>query len=407
MSSISNTLPARRLLSPLLFRKGRHVAGLLCASALSLAAVGGSAMAAPEPTATVTDWGKMPDGQTVQMITLHNDHGVTARILTYGATIQSVDTPDRAGKEQDIALGFPNLQDYLKYNDDAFFGAVLGRVANRIAGGSFQLEGKTYHLPTNQAPNTLHGGPVSFKDKLWTIAGVGHDANGAWVTLRLVSPDGDQGFPGELTTLATYKLNNDDDLSLNFKATTNAPTIVNLATHNYWNLNGEGSGSDEPEILQIFANRYIPTNDLSIPTGKLAPVEGTPFDFRQPHRVGERLRSPDPQMSVPRGYDKCWVIDGPYGNGHKVRLAAKLIDPRSGRVMEVLTNLPGMQFYTTNNILGNYVGPSGRTYRQTDALAFEPEFFPDSPNQPAFPSIELKPGQTYDFTTVFHFSTEK
>lgn len=386
--------------------KRRWLLSVSALSVLSLAVVsGGKAFAAPQ--VAVSDWGKMPDGKAVQMITLSNDHGVKARIITYGATIQSVDTPDSSGKSQDIALGFPTLADYLKYNDDAFFGAVLGRVANRIADGRFTLEGKTYHTPTNQAPNTLHGGPVSFKDKLWSIADVGHDANGAWVKLRLVSPDGDQGFPGELTTVATYKLNDADDFSLNFKATTNAPTIVNLATHNYWNLNGEGSGNDEPEILQIFASRYIPTNDISIPTGQIAPIDGTPFDFRKPHAVGEQLRSADPQMTAPRGYDKCWVIDGPYGAGKKVRLAAKVTDPRSGRVMEVLTNMPGMQFYTSNSIDGRYVGPAGKTYRQTDALAFEPEFFPNSPNQPNFPSIELKPGQTYDYTTVFHFSTVK
>lgn len=375
---------------------------LLSFSALAVgASLSGAAYARPQ--VDVSTMSKLPDGKVVKVITLTNDHGIKVKILSYGGIIQSVEVPDRQGKTANVALGFPTLEGYVAHNDDPHFGAILGRVANRISNGTFTLEGKTYHTSINNPPYTLHGGAEGFDRKLWTIDGTGHDRSGAYVTLRLVSPDGDQGFPGTLTTKATYRLSSDDSLSLSFKAKTTAPTVVNLSTHNYWNLNGEGSGTIEPEIVQIFSDRYVATDKNSIPNGEFPSVENSPFDFRTPHAVGERLRSGDPQMTAPRGYDKCFILRGESSSG-EMQLAARVHDPRSGRVMDVSTNQPGLQFYSSNSIDGRYVGPSGQTYRQGDALAIEPEHYPDSPNHPSFPSIELKPGQTYSYAMSFHFS---
>lgn len=375
---------------------------LLSFSALALgASLSGAAYA--HPRVQVSTVSTLPNGKAVKAVTLTNDHGLKVRVLTYGGILQSVEVPDRQGKVENVALGFPTVEGYAANNADPHFGGILGRVANRINNASFTLEGKQYHTSVNNPPYTLHGGAESFDRKLWVIDDTGHNRKGAYVTLRLVSPDGDQGFPGKLTTKATYSLSADDSLTLSFKAKTSAPTVVNLSTHNYWNLNGEGSGTVEPEIVQIFADRYVQTDQNSIPTGQFASVDNSPFDFRTPHTVGERLRSNDPQMLGPRGYDKCLIINGE-SESHEMRLAARVQDPRSGRMMEITTNQPGMQFYSSNSIDGRYVGPSGNTYRQGDALAFEPEHFPDSPNQPNFPSVELKPGQTYRSAMTFHFS---
>lgn len=382
-----------------LFSASALAMGVLAASAMS----SGPARAAPK--AQTEDWGRLPTGQQVRAVTLSNDHAMRVRILSYGGILQSVEVPDRNGKVEDVTLGFPSLEGYVSHNADPHFGAILGRVANRVAHGTFSIGGTTYHLPTNDGPNTLHGGPDSFDRKIWEIVDTGSDQSGAHVTLRMTSPDGDEGFPGNLTTIATYTLDQDNNLELRLQAKTDAPTVLNLSTHAYWNLNGEGSGTIEPEILQIFADNYTPTDALSIPTGKIEPVSGTAFDFRKPRVIGEFLRSNDPQMLWPRGYDKNWVLNST--SGAVPRLAVRLSDPRSGRVMEILTTQPGLQFYTSNSLDGRYVGPAGRAYRQGDAVAFEPQHFPDSPNQPDFPSVELKPGQGYDYMTVFHFSTEK
>lgn len=380
-------------------------AWLLSATALALS-VPLSSGAFAHPKAHVESWGHLDDGRKVKAITLRNDHGISATLLSYGAIIHAVNVPDRRGRIENIALGFPNLAGYIKHNNDPHFGAALGRVANRIANASFTLEGKTYHISANNAPNTLHGGAEGFDRKLWSIERTGEDADGAYVVLKLVSPDGDQGFPGALTTYATYRLGNDDTLSLNFKAQTDAPTVVNLSTHNYWNLNGEGSGGVEPEEVQIFADHFVQTDENSIPTGIFTPVEGTAFDFRHPHTVGERLRSREPQMAFGMGYDKCYVLNAPSKAGGEEHLAARVSDPRSGRVLDISTNMPGLQFYTANHIYGTYYGTAGKAYRQGDALAFEPEFYPNSPNQGNFPSIELKPGQSYDYSMSFHFTHE-
>lgn len=369
----------------------------------SLLIPGASTVAYAAPSLMVKNWGQMESGEQVKAVTLSNDHHIKVTLLTYGGIIQSVETPDHHGRTANIALGFPNLKDYVDYNNAPFFGAVLGRVANRIAAGTFTLEGKTYHVPLNDGVNVNHGGTESFTRKVWSIDNVGQDEKGAHVRLKLVSPDGDQGFPGTLTTTVTYALNNDDTLSIHYQAQTDAPTIINLSTHNYWNLNGEGSGSIEPEILQINADQYVETDEASLPTGKLVNVEDTAFDFNKPHEIGQQLRSNDPQMLWPRGYDKCWVLKGAAIPG-KIRLNARLSDPRSGRVLEISSDQPGMQFYTSNSLDGRLVGPSGKAYRQGDAVAFEPEHFPDSIHHPEFPTTELKPGEVYDHMTVFRFS---
>ncbi|GLQ63086.1 MULTISPECIES: aldose epimerase family protein [Gluconobacter] len=358
------------------------------------------------PTALSQPWGNTPDGKPVRIVTLKNDHNVTVRVITYGGIIQSVETPDRNGHPQDIVLGFGDLKGYTvdSAKGGLFFGAIIGRYANRLAGGSFPVDGKIYHTDITAAPNALHGGKKGFDKNVWTLEKTGVSASGSYVTLKLVSPNGDQGFPGTLTTHVTYTLGNDNALSLHYVATTDAPTVLNLTNHSYWNLNGEGSGSIEPEILQINADSYTPTDSTSIPTGQLAPVAGTPLDFSKPTEVGARLRSNDIQMMYARGYDMNWVVNGAYGQAP--RLAGKVYDPRSGRSMEVLTNQPGLQVYTSNSLDGGYAGISGHAYRQTDAIAFEAEHYPDSPNHPSFPTTELKPGQTFDYTTTFKFSNQ-
>lgn len=250
----------------------------------------------------------------------------------------------------------------------------------------------------------MHGGKIGFDKKVWTLSGHHADDKAAYASLTLVSPDGDEGFPGKLTTKVTYSLDNTNALTLHYQATTDAPTVLNLTNHTYWNLNGEGSGSITPEILQIEAERYTPTDETSIPTGEVASVAGTPLDFTKPHVIGDRLRDSFPQMMYARGYDQNWVINGPAGQDP--RLAAHIYDPRSGRAMEVLTNQPGLQVYTSNSLDGGYAGVSGKAYRQTDAIAFEAEHYPDSPNHPSFPTTELRPGQTFDYTTLYRFSSK-
>ena len=373
-------------------------------SVMALAGLmGGAAQAAP--AVTVQSWGKTPAGQDVKIITLTNDHAMTVRVITYGGVIQSVEAPDRAGHVQDLVLGFGTLDGYTKDSAEGglFFGAIIGRYANRLAHGTFTVDGKSYHTDLTDPPNALHGGKIGFDKHVWTLVDTKKTDKSASVTLRLVSPNGDQGFPGTLTTDVTYTLDENNALSLHYQATTDAPTVLNLTNHSYWNLNGEGSGSVENEVMQIKAERYTPTDGTSIPTGELAPVAGTPLDFRKPTRIGDRLRSDFPQMLIARGYDHNWIVDGAYGKAP--RSAAVIFDPASGRTLEVSTNQPGLQVYTSNSLTGKYAGISHRAYRQTDALALEAEHFPDSPNHPSFPSTELRPGQKFDYTTTFKLGT--
>jgi len=358
-----------------------------------------SALAA---TATTSDFGRLQNGETVQAITLANSHGVKAKILAFGATLQSLIVPDRNGHPADVVLGFDDLDGYV--HQTAHFGASVGRYANRIANGQFTLDGKTYQLAKNDGPNALHGGVMGFEKHLWKINSVKSGPT-ASVSMTYVSPDGDEGYPGTLTTTATYSLNEKNELILEYRATTDKPTIVNLTNHSYFNLAGEGSNHPiTEEWLTIPANSITPVNATLIPTGAFRPVAGTPFDFRTPHIIGERIRDGrDEQLAKGHGYDHNFVVTkAPTADLH---LMARVEDPFSGRVMEMLSNQPGVQFYSGNFLNAAIAGKNGHLYRQGDALALEPQVFPDTPNQPKLGSARLDPGQVYVDRIVYRFST--
>lgn len=343
----------------------------------------------------------LPDGRVVEAITL-TDGRLTVRIITWGAGIQSMLVPDRSGKLADVALGYPDLAGYLAKSE--YFGVIVGRVANRIAGGKFTLDGKAYQVPVNNGPNSLHGGTTGFDKRVWTVRDVRQGATPS-VTLTLVSPDGDQGYPGTVTATATYTLSAPGTLAIAYTATTDRPTVVNLSNHAYWNLAGEGSpGGAMGHLLTIPAEHYLPTDATAIPTGEIRPVAGTVFDFRKPTAVGSRVRdASDEQIVFGKGYDHNWVIDRTVASAP--RLVARVEEPVSGRVLEVLSNQPGIQFYSGNFLDAVIVGKAGRLYRQGDAIVLEPQMFPDTPNRPAFGSVRLEPGQTYRNDIVFRFST--
>jgi len=358
-----------------------------------------SALAA---TATTSDFGRLQNGETVQAITLANSHGMKAKILAFGATLQSLIVPDRNGHPADVVLGFDDLDGYV--HQTAHFGASVGRYANRIANGQFTLDGKTYQLAKNDGPNALHGGVMGFEKHLWKINSVKSGPT-ASVSMTYVSPDGDEGYPGTLTTTATYSLNEKNELILEYRATTDKPTIVNLTNHSYFNLAGEGSNHPiTEEWLTIPANSITPVNATLIPTGAFRPVAGTPFDFRTPHIIGERIRDGrDEQLAKGHGYDHNFVVTkAPTADLH---LMARVEDPFSGRVMEMLSNQPGVQFYSGNFLNAAIAGKNGHLYRQGDALALEPQVFPDTPNQPKLGSARLDPGQVYVDRIVYRFST--
>lgn len=347
-------------------------------------------------------FGTMPDGRAVEAVTLTNKAGVTVKLITLGAAIQSVLVPDRDGELADVALGYPTLDGYLAKSE--YFGATVGRVANRIARGRFVLDGKTYEIPVNNGPNSLHGGSRGFDKVVWEIVKVSGGASPS-VTFRYISPDGDQGYPGKLITTATYALGEDNALSVDYRAQTDRVTVVNLSNHAYWNLAGEGAASGAMDhLLTIHADEYSPTDATAIPTGEFRKVEGTVFDFRKPTAVGARVRdASDEQIVFGRGYDHNWVISRK--RSAKPRPVARVEDPVSGRVLEVLSDQPGVQFYSGNFFDGTVVGKSGRIYRMGDAVVLEPQMFPDTPNRPEFGSVRLKPEQTYRNTIVFKFST--
>jgi aldose 1-epimerase len=357
---------------------------------------------------SVEPFGTAPDGTPVERWTLTNGD-MTLRVLTYGGVIQTLEVPDADGEVENVVLGFDDLAGYVS-DDDPYFGSLIGRYGNRIAGGTFTLDGTTYQLPLNNGPNTLHGGPDGFDDRVWTATDVGNDDVAA-LRLELVSPDGDQGFPGTLTTNVTYALDADSRLAVHYEATTDAPTVVNLTQHTYWNLAGEGSGDIYDHLLQIDASAYTPVDETLIPTGEIAPVAGTPFDFREPTAIGARIRENDQQLLFGQGYDHNWALDRTDNGAREgsdsedaLEEAAVLRDPGSGRSLTISTTEPGLQFYSGNFLDGTLVGTSGRIYRQGDGLALETQHFPDSPNQPAFPSTVLRPGEVYDSTTVFALS---
>ena len=337
-------------------------------------------------------FGRTQDGREVLRVVLRSDVAEIA-VLSFGATVQSVRVPDAEGGVDDVVLGFDDLRGYL--GPHPYFGSVIGRYANRIARGRFQLDGEEHQVPVNNGPNALHGGTEGFDHRLWDLV----DDDDASVTLRLVSPDGDMGFPGRLEAEVSYRLSG-GDLQLEYRATTDRPTVVNLTNHAYWNLSC--SGTAEGHEVQVAANRYTPVDADLVPTGELAPVEGTAFDFRSARPLGERVRDGDEQLLRAQGYDHNLVLDGESGT---LRPVAHVRDPRTGRTLEVSTDQPGVQLYSGNFLDGTLVGKGGRTYRQGDALCLETQHFPDSPNRPEFPSTVLRPGETYRTTTVYRFGT--
>lgn len=366
-------------------------------SALSLAIL--CASCSRSPSIPVSDFGKDKNGTTVQIYTLTNKNGVEARITNYGATLVSLKVPDRSGKLADIVLGFDSVDGYTQNPPPPYFGATIGRYGNRIGGAKFTLDGKTYMLDANDGKNSLHGGNHGFDKATWTAK---PSADGQAVYFTYVSKDGEGGYPGNLTATVSYTLSPANEIGIHYVATTDQDTVVNLTNHSYFNLSGPGSGDILDHVLTINADRFTPVDSGLIPTGELRSVAGTPFDFRQPHAVGERINADDEQLKLARGYDHNWVLNR---TGSGLELAAHVLDPKSGRVLEVLTDQPGLQFYTGNFLDGTYKGIGG-AYQHRGALCLETQHFPDSPNHPDFPSTELKPGQTYDTTTVFRFSTQ-
>ena len=371
--------------------KAWAIAGALCLTATS-------AMAADYSR---HPFGTMPDGTAVEAITLSSPSGNRVTVITLGASVQSLFVKDRAGKLADVALGYGDLAGYIAKPN--FFGATVGRVANRIARGRFTLDGKSYETPLSDGPNSLHGGTKGFDKVVWEVVSVSSGPV-ARVVLRYVSPDGDEGYPGTLTATAVYAIDAKGDVTVTYTATTDKPTIVNLSNHTYWNLAGEGSERGAlGELLTIPADEYTPTDATAIPTGEFRKVEGTAFDFRKPTPINTRVRDgSDPQLRYGRGYDHNWVVSRSMAPAP--RLMARVEDPVSGRVLEVFSRQPGIQFYSGNFLDGTITGKAGKIYREGDAIVLEPQMFPDTPNRPEFGSVRLDPGQTYRNEIEFRFS---
>jgi aldose 1-epimerase len=354
-------------------------------------------------TATKAEFGRDRDGQPVEAVTFVNGHGMHATVISYGASVQSVLVPDAKGSLDDVALGYPSMDGYL--NQPQYLGSTVGRVANRIAKGRFTLDGKSYQTPVNNGPNALHGGAVGFDKRNWRLVDVASGPT-ARAVFELVSADGDQGYPGTLTVRATYTLGEDNALGVEYRATTDRATIVQLSNHSYWNLAGEGQGSAMDHLLTIPAQEFTPVDKDLIPTGEFRKVDGTVFDFRKPTPVGARVRdASDEQIRFGRGYDHNWVISR--RPAPAPRLVARVEDPRSRRVMEVLSDQPGLQFYSGNFLDATTAGKAGRLYRMGDTIVLEPQLFPDTVNRPEFGSARLDPGQTYLNRIIFRFSVAK
>lgn len=352
--------------------------------------------ACAQTTVKEASWGKTAQGQPVSTYTL-TDSDLTVKITTFGARIVSLDAPDRNGVKADVVLGYKDVASYEK-DKSTYFGAIVGRYGNRIAKGTFTLNGQTYHIPVNNNGQALHGGPVGFDRKVWTGRAI---PNG--VEMTLVSPDGDMGFPGQLTAHVQYTLTG-KSLRIRYSATTTKPTVVNLTNHSYFNLSGEAGGTILDEQLMIPADRYTPIDPVLIPTGALPPVSGTPYDFRKPTAIGARINDNNLQLKLAGGYDQNFVLNGTAGTLH---LAAKVVDPKSGRTLTIMTTEPGVQFYSGNFLDGTLTGISGVKYVKHAGFALETQHFPDSPNEPKFPSTVLSPGQTLHSETVFTFGVEK
>jgi aldose 1-epimerase len=379
-------------------RSPRWIAGVL-PGAVALVCLAQAADKKGSQEVKKTAFGKTSAGAAVELFTLSNVHGMSVEITTYGGAVVSLMAPDRHGKFADVVLGMDTVAGYQRQT--AFFGALIGRYGNRIGHAQFQLDGQTYKTPKNDGNNTLHGGPQGFDKRVWRV----HKAQGTAIELVYVSRDGEEGFPGTLTATVIYTLTARNELKIDYSATTDKDTVVNLTNHSYFNLAGAGQGNILQHRLTLYADRFTPVDAGLIPTGELRPVTATPFDFTTSKPIGSRIEANDQQLQYAKGYDHNWVLnknanpdDGPLNK------AAEVYEPTSGRVMEVFTTEPGVQFYTGNFLDGTIHGKGGKTYGFRGALCLETQHFPDSPNKPEFPSTELKAGATYNSTTVYRFS---
>ena len=345
-------------------------------------------------------YGMTADGIRIDEYTLRNRRGTEVKCITYGGILTSISVPDRQGRFANVALGFDSLAQY--EGDHPYFGAITGRYANRIAAGRFELDGVDYQLTCNAGANSLHGGQVGFDKRIWRAR---QDASG--VELTYESPDGEEGYPGRLGVTVRYSLDESNGLRIDYEAATDAPTVLNLTNHSYFNLMGEGEGAIYDHILTLNADHFTPTDETQIPTGEIASVAGGPFDFRRAKAIGPGQRSADPQILMSKGYDHNYVLNRDGLSEGELGLAARVYEPGSGRIMEVWTTEPGLQFYGGNVLDTTLVGASGRLYRQSDGLALETQHFPNSPNQPEFPSTVLRPGERFKSTTIYRFSTDQ
>jgi aldose 1-epimerase len=343
-------------------------------------------------------FGGTTDGE-VMLYTLTNSNGLEMKVLNYGCVVRSLKIPDRTGRLDDVVLGFDSIEQYVR--ESPFFGAIVGRYGNRIAKGTFVLDGVTYKLAINNGPNHLHGGVKAFDKVLWNVE-ENKSSEGPSLKLTYTSKDGEEGYPGTLKVSVIYTLTQDNKFKINYNAATDKKTIINLSQHSYFNFSGDAQRSILDHEIMLNADRFVAIDETSIPTGELAPVEETPFDFRQPRRVGERIDNDDPQIKNGQGYDHTFVFNEGVRNGE---VAASLYDPETGRFMEVFTKEPGVQFYS-GNFLKGYKGKNGAVYHKRFGLCLETQHFPDSPNQPKFPSVILSPGEIYSTETSYRFSVK-
>jgi aldose 1-epimerase len=364
---------------------------------IAAAAAGIAFAAAAHAEVHKQGWGTTKHGESVDLYTISSGP-LTVTVTNYGAHVVTIEAPDKAGQKADVVLGFKDISGYEDPKNTAYIGAIVGRYGNRIASGVFSLEGKPYRVPANNNGNALHGGTTGFDQKVWQAHEI---PNG--VELTLISPDGDMGFPGALTAKVKYTVIG-SSLHIDYTVTTDKPTVVNLTNHSYFNLAGEGSGTILDHRLAIEADKITPIDAGLIPTGKFLPVDGTPFDFRQAHAIGERINSADEQLKLAGGYDHNFVLTHNHTGLH---LVAKAYDPKSGRTLEVRSTEPGVQFYSGNFLDGSLIGRSGAKYEKYAGFCLETQHFPDSPNQPSFPSTELKPGRVLHSSTIFTFGVSK
>jgi len=348
---------------------------------------------------TSAPFGQTPEGEQAQLFTLVNSNGVRARISNFGGVVVSLEVPDKNGKLGDVVLGFDSLEGYL--GEHPYFGSLIGRYGNRIAKGRFTLDGRTYSLAVNNGPNALHGGIQGFNRRIWGASTFANET-GVGLRLRLISAAGEEGYPGTLAVQVDYTLTDDDALRIDYHATTDAPTVVNLTNHSYFNLKDAGKSAILGHEVQIQAGHYTPVDETLIPTGELAPVLDTPFDFQAPAKIGSRIDASDQQIRFGGGYDHNWVFNR--RTGSDLEHLVTVHEPTSGRVMEVSTTEPGVQFYTGNFLDGSNVGKGGTVYHRRHGFCFETQHFPDSPNQAAFPSTTFRPGEALDSTTIYRFS---